>query len=351
MSRQVDITRELEDSARSIHLPQRLLIVQCIPHARCAVLRVARPRHIHHGLLARRVRAQQRNQAVRANRLVLEQLDQRVGVAKGAGHEVLGRRLVAVAAADPRAHARAERAHDGGDVGAHLDQVRHGDVPEAELVVVLVVDLLVERAHLLEAVVLAAGELAGEDDGAVGAAAELLRLEGPGAGVVEAHADRLARPLCASSRAALELPLQVVGDVLPHTAGVLTTSVAVPSRDVVVRVKRLGLSLALEDGLDLLAVAGKFVGGEGSEVGEELVRAKGVAAGCDFDLLESIFHARVSCRGGEVSGRQGGKECGDLHIVLSEGMNVSKRMSVFLSMALNESDCDELGMNDEKLME
>ncbi|KAK1839547.1 hypothetical protein CCHR01_17828 [Colletotrichum chrysophilum] len=257
-----DIRGELEHTGRRA-VAQRLLVVQHIPHTGGAVLRIAGPRLIDKVLLARRMRAKQRNQPMRPDCLVLEQLDQLVRGRKRARQQARRRGVRAVLAADVRLDARAERAHHRRDVGAHLDEVAHADVPAHGLV--LAVQLREARGDLLQPAVLEAADLvAGQDDAAVGAAALGGGGLGPGARVVEAEADGGARPLCAASRGAGHELVHVVGDVAPDAARVLLALVRVKrGHGEDVAVVGLGGALALEELLDVLADGGEVAVFEG----------------------------------------------------------------------------------------
>ena len=276
---QVDIALELEDSVRGVHNTKSLLVIQSVPHTRCGILRITSTGRVDNKLLRSCVGAQESDQAVWANRLVLEKLDERVGIAKCAGEKTTRSRHLAVLATNPRADTGSEGADDGSNVGAHLDEIGHAYRLEAELVVVFVVDLRVDGVHILKTLVLTTGEFTSENDGAISTTTKLLSLQRPGASIVEAHSNGLSRPLRTSARSALEYRDQIIRDVLPHAAGILTTLAAIPSRDVAVSIEAFRLALTEQDRLDGLAIFGELVGGGGSEVAKELVGVE-VIAGC-----------------------------------------------------------------------
>lgn len=218
-----DVALELVDSLGRRGRSLGLAVEEGIPNTGSRVLRVAGAVGVDKELLAGGVSSEERDETMGPNGLVSEQLDEVVGRLGDTG-EQLGVLDARVLPADVGLDTGAERADDSGDSRTHLDQVRHADVLEAELGVVLGVPGLHLVANVLQPIVLGQGELDRvEADGAVSAA--LLpagrRLLVPAAGVVEAEADGLARPLGAPARAALEELGHVVGDVLPDAARIL----------------------------------------------------------------------------------------------------------------------------------
>jgi hypothetical protein len=81
------VARELEDSRRRLDRAVRLLVVEHVPDAGGAVLRITRPRDVHVALLTRRVGAEERDEGVGAYRLVPEQPYEVHGLGKGTGQE------------------------------------------------------------------------------------------------------------------------------------------------------------------------------------------------------------------------------------------------------------------------
>jgi len=127
---QIDIALKLQHARRT--RIARLWIKRHVPHARRAILRIAAARRVDKVLLRRRVRAHQRDEVVRVDGLCGEELEQRVGRVGFGGEQARGPGFGVVFAPDEGADAWAEGTYDGGDVGAELDHVGHG---EAVLVV------------------------------------------------------------------------------------------------------------------------------------------------------------------------------------------------------------------------
>jgi hypothetical protein len=92
------VALELEDARRGA--AEGLAGERRVQHARGAVLRVAGAGRVDEALLADRVRAEERREAVRLDGLVEEEVDEPVGVEFDAWEEAVGRGDVAVAAAD-----------------------------------------------------------------------------------------------------------------------------------------------------------------------------------------------------------------------------------------------------------
>lgn len=267
------VALELEDTLWGSGGALGLSVEEDVPDTGSRVLGVAGAVGVDKELLAGGVGAEEGHEAVGADGLVLEQADEVVGGLEGAGEELrvlYGR----VLAADVGLDAGAQRADDGRDRGAHLDEVRHGDGLEAELGVVLCVPGLHLVSHLLESVVLGQAQLVVEADGAVGAALEALRrgLLGPAGGVVEAEADGLARPLGAAAGTALEELGHVVGDVLPDAAGVLAALGALESWDGTCPSDiTLSCAVAQDDSLDIFGDGGKLAILKSQEIANEFV--------------------------------------------------------------------------------
>lgn len=308
---QADVARELEHPLGGVAV-ERLLVVQDVPDAGGAVLRVPRPRGVDEPLLRRRVRAEEGGQAVRLDGLVAKERDEAVGVGERAGEQAVGRRGGAVPPAHEGPDPRAQGADHRGGRARHLDEVGHaGAVPGVlvEPVLHLVNDLLqpaVRRARHL---------LGREHDAPVGAAARPGPLGEPGR-VVEAYAHRLPRQVRAPARRAPELGRHVGGYVVPDAARVCGTLGRVAGGDV-------GVSLA---GLPVLAVVGDdiFHGaadrcelwvGEVEEVADELFGVEfGVVVLPGPDFWEDLVHARVGLgeRGCASTGAEKGAEFHDV---------------------------------------
>jgi hypothetical protein len=106
------------------------------------------------------MRANQRNQIVRIDRLGGEELEQRVGRVRVAGQEACRTSFGVVFAADEGADAGAEGAYDGGDVGAELDDVGHGHA----VLIILGVPFVGLVGDGREAVVVGTGHFVAEED-------------------------------------------------------------------------------------------------------------------------------------------------------------------------------------------
>lgn len=96
-------------------------------HTRRTILRIPDPRRVHKLLLARRMRADQRDQPGRLDGHVAEPRRQHRGAFIGLRQQARGRWDVAVQSTAEEAHARAQRAHDRRRHGAELDQVGDAD--------------------------------------------------------------------------------------------------------------------------------------------------------------------------------------------------------------------------------
>lgn len=246
------ITGELVDTLGGV-LINGLLVEENIPDTRSAVLRVAITINVGVMLLRGCVRTDKGNKVIGANCLVLEEVDQSESIRLNARQETARVGLGAILASNERANTGTERAGNGSNIGAHLDQISHGDLGEAILCVVLVVDGLVVLANLLKTHVLATSELVRENDGAISTAALGSGLERPGAGIVEADADSISSPSCAAASLAPELVLQLVGNVLPDTAGITLATLRVHRRTAEVALAAGGVAVALKDLLDITA--------------------------------------------------------------------------------------------------
>jgi hypothetical protein len=97
---------------------------------------------------------------MRINRLRREQLEKGVGAVCLGGQEPGRPSFRVVFAADERANAWAERAYDGGDGGAELDDVGHGEA----VLVVFCVPFVGLFGNGGEAVVVGAGHFVGKED-------------------------------------------------------------------------------------------------------------------------------------------------------------------------------------------
>ena len=216
--RQLHIAIELEHLLRPVGL-QRLIIKPNIPNPRRRILGRLGLRLVDKELLAGRVRAQQRREIMRLDRLVAEELDEIGSRGMDVGEKIIRRGLGSIFAADEDANARTEGTSDGCVLGGELDEVGKADVP-----------FETEFAHLnddvLEAAVLGPGDLVEENDGAVGAAEVLpcfRQTPGPGSRVVETEADGGAGVVVAAACRPAEHVRQVAGDVVPDAAGVFGT--------------------------------------------------------------------------------------------------------------------------------
>lgn len=246
------ITRELVDTLGGI-LINGLLVEENIPDTRSAVLRVTITINVGVMLLRGCVRADKGNKVIGANCLVLEEVNQSESIRVNARQKTAEVGFRAILASNERANTGTERAGNGSNVGAHLDQISHGDLGETILSVVLVVDGLVVLANLLKTHVLATGELVRENDGAISTTALGSGLERPGTGIVEANAYSISSPSRATACLTPELVLEFVGDVLPNTAGITLATLRVHGRAAKIALAAGGVAVALKDLLDVSA--------------------------------------------------------------------------------------------------
>ena len=121
---QIDVALELEHAWGRI--VRCLRVEGDVPDARRRVLGIAVAGRVDEVLLGGCVCADQRNEVVRVDRLCAEQREQCRSRVLLAGKKAGWAGFAVVFAADEGADAWAERAHDGGDVGAELDDVGHG---------------------------------------------------------------------------------------------------------------------------------------------------------------------------------------------------------------------------------
>lgn len=223
------VTGELVDTLGCI-VVESLLVEEDIPDTRGAVLRVTVTVDVGVVLLRGCVSADKGDEIIRANCLVLEQVDESESIGVNSGQKASDIGLGAVLAADERANSGSERASDSSNVGTHLDKIGHSDLSEAVLVVVLVVNSLVVLSNLLETLVLTTSNLVRKDDRAISAASLRRSLQGPGTSIVEANADSITSPSGATASFTSEAGFKLVGDVLPYAAGIALASLGVHGR-------------------------------------------------------------------------------------------------------------------------
>ena len=246
------VTGELVDTLGGI-VVESLLVEEDIPDTRGAVLRITVTVDVGVVLLRGCVSADEGDEIIRANSLVLEQVDESESIGVNSRQKTSDISLGAVLAADERANSGSERASDSSNVGAHLDKIGHSDLSEAVLVVVLVVNSLVVLSNLLETLVLTTSNLIRKDDRAISAASLRRSLQGPGTSIVEANADSIASPSGAAASFTSEAGFKLVGDVLPDAAGIALASLRVHGRAAKVALTAGRVAVSLEDLLDITA--------------------------------------------------------------------------------------------------
>lgn len=270
-----NVTRQLVDTVGGGS--DGLLVKEDIPHTGGAVLGITSTVSVDVVLLRGGVGTDKSDEIIWADGLVLEEVDQVESVSVDVGEEVIGVSLLGVLATDKGAHARTEGACHSGDVGSHLNKVGVGDLVEAEVVVVLCVNLLVLLAHILQTEVLTTAEFTSQDDGTISTTALSCGLGRPCTSIVETHANGITSPLAAATRVTLEQCVQLIRDVLPHTASVSLAARCVHGGNSKVAIPALGVTTALENLLDVASDAGEGAVAECAEVAEELVGVEAIA--------------------------------------------------------------------------
>jgi hypothetical protein len=246
------VAGELVDTLGGV-LVESLLVEENIPDTRGAVLRITVTVDVDVVLLRGCVSANEGYEIIRANSLVLEQVDKSKSIRVNSGQKASNIGLRTILAADKRANSGSERASDSSNVGTHLDKIGHSNLSEAVLVVVLVVNSLVVLSNLLETLVLTTSNLVRKDDRAIGAASLGRSLKGPGTSIVEANADCITSPSGATTSFTSEAGFKLVGDVLPDTACIALASLRVHRRAAKVAFTAGRVAVSLEDLLDITA--------------------------------------------------------------------------------------------------
>jgi len=246
------VTGELVDTLRGV-LVKSLLVEENIPDTRSAVLRVTVTVDVDVVLLRGRVSANEGDEIIRSNGLVLEQVDKSESIRVNSGQKASDIGLGAVLAADERTNSGSERASNSSNVGTHLDKIGHSDLSEAVLVVVLVVNSLVVLSNLLETLVLTTSNLIRKDDRAISTASLGRSLQGPGTSIVKANTDCITSPSGTTTSFTSEAGFKLVGDVLPDTAGIALASLRVHRGAAKVALTAGRVAVSLEDLLDITA--------------------------------------------------------------------------------------------------
>lgn len=123
--REFDVTLELENTIR--RPIERFAVELDIPNPRRAVLRISSTARVNEELLARRMRPDERSEAVRLDGLVAEELDVKRSAASDRREQAVRAGLGAILAADECAAAGPEGTDDYRDLGHELYEVGHRD--------------------------------------------------------------------------------------------------------------------------------------------------------------------------------------------------------------------------------
>jgi hypothetical protein len=212
--RQHNITSEPEHSRRRI--TQRLLVELDIPDTRTSILRIARPGRINKPLLTSRMRADQRRQPMRLDGLILEKLDERVGIRVNPRQKTISASNATILPPNIGPNPRTHRTSHRRNRGTHLHQIGHGDAVAS----VRGVPGLHLRHDILQTVILRSKNLGGCEDERPVCAAAGPGVLGPAGCVVEAEADGGPGEVGAPARETDEFQEHLVADVLPDAAGV-----------------------------------------------------------------------------------------------------------------------------------
>ncbi|KAI9158171.1 LOW QUALITY PROTEIN: FMN-dependent dehydrogenase [Paramyrothecium foliicola] len=245
---QQHIALELEDALGGIRIG-RLRVELNIPNARGAVLRVSGTGLVREALLARGVGADKGNKLGGRDGLVRKQGQQLIDRLEMPREKAVRGRSRVIDAANKGSDARAQWAHNSGNVGGHLDQVGHANpvglppvVPNPHLV-----------ANSLQTVVAGTGfALSCEDNGSIGASTGT-GAERPRAGIVEAKTNGSTSHVGAATCGTDHVVPHLIGNVLPDTACVLATSLGAKLRRRDGAVKVCGVlsrTRAQQNGLD-----------------------------------------------------------------------------------------------------
>lgn len=304
---QVYIALEPEDALGGIGV-QCLLVKVHIPGAWRAILWVAGASGINEALLGSGVRSDEGDQVQRTNRHVLETADQDIGALKRAGEQSVRSSDRRVLSAHKGPHSGAQRANNGSDGRAHLEEVRHahailavGAVPRLHLRDDILYAAVVRPLHLRR----------GKHNAAISAAQRTGGL-GPASSIVEPDTNSLASKIVATAGVALELGGHVVGNVLPDAAGVGGTLGGTHLGDVRVCGGGLAALLVRDDVLDRLASSGQFAIRKSDEITNELGRVADLAGFSGSNFVEHLVHTGVGVSQGCHRGVKG-EESGQLH--------------------------------------